>query len=209
MLKRIAAFMVLLTMVFAFQSNVWAAAVHAEDTVNPSAEEVIRLAENPQMALLNDNFQMAAATGFGGMKIESWFWILSIPVAGLGQFLMGDMVRGLLFFFAPVLLGAAAAILVPILVGGAAATGNVAGAAGMASIIGMVIYAAVLGIWIWNVVDAYFMNQSKLGMASLEDQQKMAAELEKKLSALLKFAEENQLVAYESGLGLNHRVAAF
>lgn len=209
MLKRIAAFMVLLTMVFAFQSNVWAAAIHAQDTVVASAEEVIRLAENPQMALLNDHFSIAAATGFGGMKIEPWFWVLSIPVAGLGQFLMGDMVRGLLFFFAPVLLGVAAGVLVPILVGGAAATGNLAGAAGMAGIISMVIYAAVLGIWIWNVVDAYFMNQSKLGMASLEEQQKMAAELEHKLTAMVKFVEENQLVAYESGVALKHRMAAF
>jgi len=48
-----------------------------------------------------------------------------------------------------------------------------------------------------------------MGMASIEDQQKMAAELEQKLTAMVKFAEENQLVAYQGGMGLNHRVAAF
>ncbi len=208
MLKRIAAFMVLLTMVFAFQSNVWAAAVHAEDTVAPSAEEVIRLSENPQMALLNDNLPVAAATGFGGMKIESWFWILSIPVAGLGQFLMGDMMKGLLFFFAPVLIGIAWSVIAGILVAGSLTNpAGAVGAAGMVGTISLVVYAAILGIWIWNVVDAYFMNQTK--MASIEDQQKMAAELEQKLIAMIKFTEENQVVALDGGFGLNHRVAAF
>ncbi len=208
MLKRIAAFMVLLTMVFAFQSNVWAAAVHAEDTVAPSAEEVIRLSENPQMALLNDNLPVAAATGFGGMKIESWFWILSV-IPGLGQFMMGDMWRGILFFIAPILLSVVWSIIAGILVAGAI-SGGAAGVTGFAAIaptIGLIVYLASLGIWIWNLVDAYFMNQTK--MASIEDQQKMAAELEQKLIAMIKFTEENQVVALDGGFGLNHRVAAF
>ncbi|MBT9548856.1 MAG: hypothetical protein IV090_26790 [Candidatus Sericytochromatia bacterium] len=208
MLKRIAAFMVLLTMVFAFQSNVWAAAVHAEDTVAPSAEEVIRLSENPQMALLNDNLPVAAATGFGGMKIESWFWILSV-IPGLGQFMMGDMWRGILFFIAPILLSVVWSIIAGILVAGAI-SGGAAGVTGFAAIaptIGLIVYLASLGLWIWNLVDAYFMNQTK--MASIEDQQKMAAELEQKLIAMIKFTEENQVVALDGGFGLNHRVAAF
>ena len=208
MLKRIAAFMVLLTMVFAFQSNVWAAAVHAEDTVAPSTEEVIRLSENPQMALLNDNLPVAAATGFGGMKIESWFWILSV-IPGLGQFMMGDMWRGILFFIAPILLSVVWSIIAGILVAGAI-SGGAAGVTGFAAIaptIGLIVYLASLGLWIWNLVDAYFMNQTK--MASIEDQQKMAAELEQKLIAMIKFTEENQVVALDGGFGLNHRVAAF
>ena len=208
MLKRIAAFMVLLTMVFAFQSNVWAAAVHAEDTVAPSAEEVIRLSENPQMALLNDNLPVAAATGFGGMKIESWFWILSV-IPGLGQFMMGDMWRGILFFIAPILLSVVWSIIAGILVAGAI-SGGAAGVTGFAAIaptIGLIVYLASLGLWIWNLVDAYFMNQTK--MASIEDQQKMAAELEQKLIAMIKFTEENQVVALDGGFGLDHRVAAF
>lgn len=208
MLKRIAAFMVLLTMVFAFQSNVWAAAVHAEDTVAVSTEEVIRLSENPQMALLNDNISVAAATGFGGMKIESWFWILSV-IPGLGQFMMGDMWRGILFFIAPILLSVVWSIIAGILVAGAI-SGGAAGVTGFAAIaptIGLIVYLASLGLWIWNLVDAYFMNQTK--MASIEDQQKMAAELEQKLIAMIKFTEENQVVSLDGGLGLNHRVAAF
>lgn len=94
MLKRFAAFMIVLTMVFAFQSSVWAAAVNADDTMAPQQTEVIALAENPQLAALNDDLQLLNATGFGGMKIEPWFWVLSIPIAGLGQFMMGDVVRG-------------------------------------------------------------------------------------------------------------------
>jgi hypothetical protein len=208
MLKRIAAFMVLLTMVFAFQSNVWAAAVHAEDTVAPSTEEVIRLSENPQMALLNDNLPVAAATGFGGMKIESWFWILSV-IPGLGQFMMGDMWRGILFFIAPILLSVVWSIIAGILVAGAISGGaaGVTGFAALAPTISLIVYLASLGLWIWNLVDAYFMNQTK--MASIEDQQKMAAELEQKLIAMIKFTEENQVVALDGGFGLNHRVAAF
>lgn len=207
MLKRIAAFMVLLTMVFAFQGNVWAAAVNAEDTMAQQSE-VIALAENPQLAALNEDIQLLGATGFGGMKIEPWFWILSIPIAGLGQFLMGDVVRGLMFFLAPIILTIAIGILVPILVGGAAATGNVGAVAGTAGIISMVAYLAVLGIWIWNVVDAYMMNQSKVGMSSIDEMEKMA-QLREEMTKIAAFMEKNQLVAYQGGAGINSQLATF
>jgi hypothetical protein len=85
MLKRIAAFFVLLTMMFAFQGNVWAAAANAGDAMAGQQTEVIALAENPQLAALNEDIQLLGATGFGGMKIEPWFWVLSIPIAGLGS----------------------------------------------------------------------------------------------------------------------------
>ena len=98
MLKRISAVMVMLTVVFAFQSSVWAAAIHASDMA-PQHTDVIKLAENPQLAAINQDVQLLNATGFGGMKIEPWFWALSIVIPGLGQFLMGDIVKGLLFFF--------------------------------------------------------------------------------------------------------------
>lgn len=204
MLKKFATFMVLVTMFFAFQSSAWAAAIHADDTVATSAEQVISLEQNPQLALLNADLNVLPATGFNGMKVQPWFWLLSIPVPGLGQFLMGDMMKGLLFFFAPTILYAAFSVISGILVTGAVAggAGGVAGLAGIMPTIGLAVYAIVLGIWVWNVWDAYMMNQAHTGMASVED-------LKKQLAAVTKFMEENKLVSAHDGVALNHRLATF
>ena len=203
MLKRIAAVMVMLTMVFAFQSSVWAAAIHADDMA-PQQTDVIKLAENPQLAAINQDIQLLNATGFGGMKIEPWFWALSIVIPGLGQFLMGDVVKGLLFFFGPTLLVIAGGIIGPILIGGAAATGNAAALAGTAGIVGLVLSLGALAIYIWNVVDAYFMNQSHSGMSSI-DSEKMATDIQK----MVKTLQKNQVVAMGNGAGLSHQLATF
>jgi hypothetical protein len=208
MLKRIAAFMVLLTMVFAFQGNVWAAAVNAEDTMATQQAEVISLAENPQMAALNEDIQLLGATGFGGMEIKPWFWALSIVIPGLGQFLMGDIVRGLLFFFAPTIIAIAAGVIGPILIGGAAATGNAAAAAGTAGIVGLVLTIGALAVYIWNIVDAYFMNQEKVGMSSIDPMEK-AAELHEQVAKVAEVLQKNQIVASQNGLGINSQLATF
>ncbi|MEZ0371466.1 MAG: hypothetical protein ACAI44_20415 [Candidatus Sericytochromatia bacterium] len=208
MLKRIAAFFVLLTVVFAFQGNVWAATVNAEDTMAKQQTEVIALAENPQLAALNEDIQLLGATGFGGMKIEPWFWVLSIPIAGLGQFLMGDIVRGIMFFLAPVLIGIIGAVLTTLFVTGAVGSGNVGLATTLGPIIGLAIPLLILGIWIWNVVDAYFMNQEKVGMSSIDPMQK-AAELHEQLTRVAEFMQKNQIVAAEGGLGVNSQLVSF
>jgi len=208
MLKRIAALMVMFTMVFAFQSNVWAAAVHAEDTLMAQQTEVIALAENPQLAALNEDLQLLGATGFGGMKIEPWFWALSIVIPGLGQFLMGDVVRGLLFFFGPTLFAIAGTVVGGILLSAAAGTGNAAAAAGTAGIVGLVLSLGALAIYIWNVVDAYFMNQEKSGMASI-DHMDRAAQLQVEVAKVAEFVQKNQLVASQNGLGVNSQLATF
>ncbi|MGV3524385.1 MAG: hypothetical protein ACO1RX_09175 [Candidatus Sericytochromatia bacterium] len=208
MLKRIAALMVMFTMVFAFQSNVWAAAVHAEDTLMAQQTEVIALAENPQLAALNQDLQLLGATGFGGMKIEPWFWALSIVIPGLGQFLMGDVVRGLLFFFGPTLFAIAGTVVGGILLSAAAGTGNAAAAAGTAGIVGLVLSLGALAIYIWNVVDAYFMNQEKSGMASI-DHMDRAAQLQVEVAKVAEFVQKNQLVASQNGLGVNSQLATF
>ena len=200
MLKRIAAFMVLLTMVFAFQGNVWAAAVNAEDTVAQQSE-VIALAENPQLAALNEDIQLLGATGFGGMKIEPWFWILSIPVAGLGQFLMGDVVRGLMFFLAPTIIAIALTVLTPLMITNTAMVG-------VWGIVGLVVPLLILGLWVWNVVDAYMMNQSKVGMSSIDEMEKMA-QMREEVAKIAAFMEKNQLVAYQGGAGINSQLASF
>lgn len=204
MFKRIAGFMVVLSMVFAFQASAWAAAVNAQDTTMIQQSEVIALAENPQLAALNSDLQLLGATGFGGMKIEPWFWALSIVVPGLGQFLMGDMVKGLLFFFGPTLLAIGSTVVIGVLT--TMLVGN-PGLLGILPIVGLVISLVALGIYIWNVVDAYFMNQEKTGMASIEslDMEKLSQEIQR----IAEFAQKNQIVALEGGAALNHQVATF
>lgn len=207
MLKRIAALMVVLTMVFAFQSTALAAAIHADDTMAPQQTEVISLDANPQLAAINEDIQLLNATGFGGMTVEPWFWLLSIVVPGLGQFMMGDIIKGLLFFFGPALLAIAGPIIGSILVGTAAATGNAAATAGTAGIVSLALGLGALAIYIWNVVDAYFMNQTMTGpmkMGQMTPEQ-MASELQK----IAEFARKNQLVAYNGGAGVQHQLASF
>ncbi|MBF2053505.1 MAG: hypothetical protein IGS03_08580 [Candidatus Sericytochromatia bacterium] len=204
MFKRIAGFMVVLSMVFAFQASAWAAAVNAQDTTVLQQSEVIALAENPQLAALNSDLQLLGATGFGGMKIEPWFWALSIVVPGLGQFLMGDMVKGLLFFFGPTLVGIAASVVTGVLVSMFASN---PGIVGILPLIGTILGLLALAVYVWNVVDAYFMNQEKTGMASIEslDMEKLSQDIQR----IAEFAQKNQIVALEGGAALNHQVATF
>lgn len=201
MLKRIAGFMVMLSMIFAFQGNVWAAVANAETNLPAQQTEVIALAENPQMAALNEDIQLLGATGFGGMKIEPWFWVLSIPIAGLGQFLMGDVVRGIMFFLAPTIIGVVWAVLTPLLATNAAT-------AGVWGIVSIILPLLILGVWIWNVVDAYFMNQAKVGMSSIDPMQQ-AVEMHEKMAKVVDFMQKNQLVATQGGLGVNSQLATF
>lgn len=198
MLKRIAAFMVLLTMVFAFQGNVWAAAAHAEDTMAQQQTEVIALAENPQLAALNQDVQLLGATGFGGIKIEPWFWVLSI-IPGLGQFMMGDVVRGILFFLGGAIVSVVWTIL-SLTIG--TAIPQVWG------VLSLLLPLVLLGVWIWNLVDAYFMNKAKTGMSSIDPMEK-AAEMRDQLTRVAEFMQKNQVVATEGGLGVNSQLATF
>ncbi len=196
MLKRIAAIMLTIAMVFGVQSAVFAATDYVEATTTAQTE-VIRLAENPQLAAINEDLQLLNATGFGGMKIEPWFWLLSIVVPGLGQFLMGDMVKGIIFFLSGTIIGIlttlAAAILTPL------------GLGAVVGVLGIVLPLIFLGVYLWNIYDAYMMNQSAVGMSAI-DTEKIAADIQK----IAEFAKKNQLVAYQNnGMGVSHQLAAF
>lgn len=195
MLKRIAAIMLTLAMVFGIQSAVFAATDYVEAT-STQQSEVIRLAENPQLAALNEDLQLLNATGFGGMKIEPWFWLLSIVVPGLGQFMMGDMVKGIIFFLSSVIIYSLGPILAftltPVLGTGVA-------------IVGLILPLIALGVYLWNVYDAYMMSGQTMGMSSI-DTEKIAADIQK----IAEFAQKNQLVASaNNGIGVDHLVAAF
>lgn len=196
MLKRIAAIMLTLAMVFGIQSAVFAATDYVEAT-STQQSEVIRLAENPQLAALNEDLQLLNATGFGGMKIEPWFWLLSIIVPGLGQFLMGDMVKGIMFFLAGTIIGVISAASAVILAG--------LGLGAVAGIIGIILPLVFLGVYLWNVYDAYMMSGQTMGMSSI-DTEKVASDVKK----IAEFVQKNQLVASaNNGIGVDHMVAAF
>lgn len=196
MLKRIASIMLTLAMVFGIQSAVFAATDYVEAT-STTQSEVIRLAENPQLAALNEDLQLLNATGFGGMKIEPWFWLLSIVVPGLGQFLMGDMVKGIIFFLAGTIIGVVSALAGTLLVS--------LGLGAAAGIIGIILPLVFLGVYLWNIYDAYMMNQKTSGMSSI-DTEKVAANLQK----IAEFAQKNQLVASaNNGIAVNHQLATF
>lgn len=197
MLKRIAAIMLTLAMVFGIQSAVFAATDYVEATNAAQQNEVIRLAENPQLAALNEDLQLLNATGFGGMKIEPWFWLLSIVVPGLGQFLMGDMVKGIIFFLSGTIIGVISALAGTLLVS--------LGLGAVAGVIGIVLPLVFLGVYLWNIYDAYMMNGKAVGMSAI-DTEKLAADVQK----IAEFAQKNQLVAYNNnGMGLNHQLATF
>lgn len=197
MLKRIAAIMLTLAMVFGIQSAVFAATDYVEATNTAQQSEVIRLAENPQLAALNEDLQLLNATGFGGMKIEPWFWLLSIVVPGLGQFLMGDMVKGIIFFLSGTIIGVLSALAGTLLVS--------LGLGAVAGVIGIVLPLVFLGVYLWNIYDAYMMNQKAVGMSAI-DTEKLAADIQK----IAEFAQKNQLVAYDfNGLGVHHQLATF
>ena len=68
--------------------------------------------------------------------------------------------------------------------------------------IGFPALAINLGLWIWNIIDAYLMNRDALAAEPSIAQQET-------LTALLRLAEENQLMTSPSGLGLNHRLMSF
>jgi TM2 domain-containing membrane protein YozV len=196
MLKRIAAIMLTLAMVFGIQSAVFAATDYVEAT-STQQSEVIRLAENPQLAALNEDLQLLNATGFGGMKIEPWFWLLSIVIPGLGQFLMGDTVKGIMFFLANTIIGilytASAVILTSL------------GLGAVAGVVGIILPLILLGVYLWNIYDAYMMSGQTMGMSSI-DTEKVAADIQK----IAEFAQKNQLVASaNNGIGVDHMVAAF
>lgn len=195
MLKRIASIMLTLAMVFGIQSAVFAATDYVEAT-STTQSEVIRLAENPQLAALNEDLQLLNATGFGGMKIEPWFWLLSIAVPGLGQFMMGDMVKGIIFFLSTAVIYALGSVLVLTLT-------PMLGAS--VAILGLILPLLALGVYLYNVYDAYMMNGKTSGMSSI-DTEKIAADMQK----IAEFVQKNQLVASaNNGIGVNHQLATF
>jgi len=143
-------------MVAMLHSPAWAAAMN---------QAPVSLYSQPQIPAeqLAAAEMMLAASGGGKplIPVQEWTWVLSVVVPGLAQVLMGDVLRGVMFFLGVVLIG-------PILstIFGILAVGGLAFLGPFAWIIGTVFWLISLGVWIWNIWDAYSMNQQMLGKRS-------------------------------------------
>lgn len=152
LLKRLTVVFMALCAFMALHSPAWAAAVNAKPV--PAVEELV-LTE--QQAAAMEAMMVAAATGNKPlMKVESWTWLLSI-IPGLGQVVMGDLLKGIMFFLAPIVISIVGGILIGAL---ALATG------GWGWIATSLLPLISLAVWVWNLWDAYQMNQALLGRTS-------------------------------------------
>jgi len=166
MAKRLLVTLVAFVTVFFMQAQVWAAANQAEKAVQTESYTVgpsVFYGEDAQAP-----YQVAGRKmGSGGT--DSMIWLTSILIPGLGQFLMGDLWRGLKFFLIIVGIQVVTAILTTVI--GVTAInnpGNILAGAGMASLLALIGGLAALGVHIWNIIDAYGMSQEMGGVSKLE-----------------------------------------
>ncbi|HEY9842113.1 MAG: hypothetical protein ACAI44_11580 [Candidatus Sericytochromatia bacterium] len=222
MSKRVTIWLLLVLVAWFQPALAWAAPAQS----GPAQPEVIRLAQNPELEAFSTSLQ-PQAIGLGGLKVEPWFWMLSIPVPGLGQLLMGDPTRAAFFFLAPLVTAwifffawqsaSNATYTFDIgspkypTPGGEFATLSPGGAGGGGGII-LLLYGLpvlpILALLTWNIIDAYSMNQ-QLAAGPGESPALEAEHRREMLLTLLKVAEENQLRPAGAGIGLGHRLASF
>ena len=147
-----------LTMIFVYQGCAFAADTPPQFFQVASQGEVIRLAENPQLSRLNTGLQFEA-TGLGGVTVEPWFWLLSTVVPGLGQVLMGEVGKGVLFFLGTALVWLVSAFLAI----GATFLISMFGGSEQdeAAVTGIALFSllSALAMYGWNIVDAYWTHQ--------------------------------------------------
>ena len=190
MAKKLIALFVLLVTFFFANAPVYAAANNADKYNMPVSQESVILNQ-----AVTPEFQVA------GGKVEPWYWALSFLLPGLGHFFLGEVMRGLMFLAGCILLPVIAGIVATVVgvgsVAAASSTLNPAaalGGAGLAGIIGLVGSGLGLALYIWNVVDAYFLNQEKMGSSNaalIERQAKLA-----EVMATLKVNNTNGAVSY-------------
>src|SRR5688572_10093852 len=133
LLRRLTVMILAVCAFFAIHSPAWAAAVNTQ----PAQPAAVEMALTPQQQAAVE-MMLAQAEGRKPLiKVESWTWLFSI-VPGLGQVLMGDLIRGLLFFLAPVAISIVGGILVTAL---AVTLGPTAG------LVGIILPLISLGVW--------------------------------------------------------------
>lgn len=185
MIKRILVTMVAFVAVFMTQSQVWAAANNAEKTT-----QAINVAIDKSTFLASDEAPAMIAKRMGDGGANSMMWIASIFITGLGQILMGDLWRGLKFALLAYGIVLVGSILVPVIVGAMASTGNL-GMVSLAGTIGLVAWVAYLAVHVWNIIDAYNMSQEVSGMSKLNDQD--LAKLEQEMKTAVEIANKFQV----------------
>lgn len=161
MIKKLLVTLIAFVTVFFTQSQVWAAATTAETTT-----QAMNIAIDKSTFLASDEAPAMIAKRMGDGGASSMMWIASIFITGLGQILMGDLWRGLKFTllgYGIIILGS---VLLPIIIGAVAGTGNL-GLVSLAGTLGLVAYIAYLAVHIWNIIDAYNMSQEQSGMSKL------------------------------------------
>ncbi|MEZ0369553.1 MAG: hypothetical protein ACAI44_10740 [Candidatus Sericytochromatia bacterium] len=201
-MKRIQVFFVMIALSFAFQGSVWAAVAQAEATQTPP--DIIALAENPQLAALEQESRPSEAVGMGGIQIQPWFWAFSVLFPGLGQLAMGD-IRGLIFFGVTALTIAFFSNLFPpaFLLEGPFAQSPFA-------LLAIALDLTILTLWVMNIFDAYGVNQAKLKEASadLQAQNLQRQELESRIMQVAEFLESHPIAVAKDG-SVNTRLASF
>lgn len=198
MIKKLLVTLIAFVTVFFTQSQVWAAATTAETTT-----QAMNIAIDKSTFLASDEAPAMIAKRMGDGGASSMMWIASIFITGLGQILMGDLWRGLKFTllgYGIIILGS---VLLPIVIGALAGTGNL-GLVSLASTIGLVAYIAYLAVHIWNIIDAYNMSQEQAGMSKLNADE--MAKMERDIKTAVEIA--NSVKVSDNG-AISMRALAF
>lgn len=198
MIKKLLVTLIAFVTVFFTQSQVWAAATTAQTTT-----QAMNIAIDKSTFLASDEAPAMIAKRMGDGGASSMMWIASIFITGLGQILMGDLWRGLKFTllgYGIIILGS---VLLPIIIGAVAGTGNL-GLVSLAGTLGLVAYIAYLAVHIWNIIDAYNMSQEQAGMSKLNADE--MAKMERDIKAAVEIA--NSVKVSDTG-AVSMRALAF
>jgi hypothetical protein len=170
---------------FISQGNVWAAA----NNINGQTQEKYTLIDKDFFSN-NETFQLSAVKDYPGNKIA---WIASIFIMGLGQILMGDVMKGLSFYFIDIIVFILGIII--FFISPKAASG----------IPYYWFYTIILvsvtwiAVYIWNIYDAYHMSRE------LNEENKELSLLNEKLSKIMKITNKINI----SGNEINYQVFSF
>lgn len=124
------------------------------ENVNVS-NEFITL-ENPQLNDFTEEVILLNSTGFSDKEnLDSKFLYSIIP--GLGQYAMGEKQKGMLFFLGTIIPYVTSLLLAAPISKSQSTTESQYNAAVLTQLTGI---AISFGVWVWNMIDAFFMAQS-------------------------------------------------
>jgi TM2 domain-containing membrane protein YozV len=150
MIKKFVISLIAFLTIFLTQSPVWASNQNAGKIQQTITIERPVFFTNQPPYLLADNISL-------GKDLN--VWVLSILIPGLGQMIMGDILRGLKF---PLIMAAGVGLISFLFLGGIVSVGGGDNAYGI-KLISVFLYsvALILPVYIWNIIDAYNMAQEE------------------------------------------------